>query len=124
MSPSPKRAFGEGQKYCNFGICYLNPPGYMENANTELSGKTPAFISWLQVIGLVVFLISRLSYFRHLDWLLYVGTALIIIALVLRIYFDRKHGRKKAFRERLILLILALAILAGLIVFYLAKTNG
>ena len=76
------------------------------------------------MIGLVIFLTSRLSSLRNLDWLLYVGVSLILIAFSLRVYYDRKHGHKKAFRERLILLALALAILAGMIIFYLVKTDG
>lgn len=65
----------------------------------ELSGKLPAFISWIQTIGLLLFILSRLV-FRETDWLLYLGGSLIIGAIICRLFLDWKAGRKKAFRTR------------------------
>ena len=93
----------------------------MENSNTELAGKTPAAITWLQTIGFVMLVISRLLY-RQIDWLLYLAGVFLITSFLLRLYFDWKIGRKKAFRNRLI--VLAIAIAAALVLTYFAIKKG
>ena len=91
---------------------------YMENANTELSGRMPAFISWIQTIACALYIVSRLL-FRQLAWPTSIAVALLVGAYSLAAYFDWQQGRKKAFRNRLIWL--GIALVFGAIVAYIAS---
>lgn len=81
------------------------------NTSSELSGKTPAAINWMLVVGLIVMLTSRFSAFQHLSWMLYAGSGLIVLAYIIRMYYDWKRGDQRALRNRLIWL-LALIVIA------------
>lgn len=89
----------------------------MPKEDVELSGRMPAFVSWIQAIGLILFLLSRLVY-RETAWLLYVSVSLIIGASLLRLYFDWKAGRKKAFRARLFMLVGVIVICLLLVLLF------
>ena len=89
----------------------------MENSQSEMSGKLTAFFSWIEFLGLIVFLSSRL-FFRQQSWVAIAGLLLIGSGYIYRMYRDWKAGRKKAFWRRLIFLVVA--IIAAGIVGYLA----
>lgn len=93
----------------------------MNNANTELSGRTPAIISWIQLIGLILIIASRV-FFPAIPWLLYAGFLLALAGYIIRMYYDWKQGNKKAFRRRLVFLIIAFVV--GLLAGYLAGRSS
>jgi hypothetical protein len=92
----------------------------MREANSELSGKTPAFVSWIQLIGLVLIIASRV-YFTESRWLLYLGVFLAFAGYVVRMVFDWRQGNRKAFWRRLIFLLIAFII--GLFAGYFAEKS-
>lgn len=94
----------------------------MPKEDVELSGRMPAFITWMQTIGLILFILSQLV-FTELDWLFYIGSALIIGAIICRLYVDWKAGRKKAFRTRLFMLIGVIAICLILLLIFGNRYN-
>lgn len=82
----------------------------MNNTDTELAGKTPAFVGWIQVIGALLFLSSLVSALKNYRWLSYTGAALILTGYLLKIYFDWKAGNRKAAKTRLIFLVAIIAV--------------
>ena len=92
----------------------------MENTNTELSNRTASFFGWIEFLGLLLFFASRL-FFGETTWLMYPGFLLFCSGYAYKMYGDWKAGRKKALRIRLLVLLLAIA--AGLLVGYLAGKN-
>lgn len=93
----------------------------MENTNTELSSRTASFFSWIEFLGLLLFITFRL-FLPEYGWLAYLGVVLLASGYGYKMYRDWKEGRKKRFRLRL--LVLLFALVAGLVVGYLAGKNA
>lgn len=94
----------------------------MPNTENELSGRETAFVSWIEFLGMIVFLSSRL-FFRQHDWMAIAGFALIASGYFYRMYFDWKAGRKKSVRRRLIFFIVAV-IAAGIVAYISHQKNN
>jgi hypothetical protein len=89
----------------------------MDNGRTEMSSRFSAFISWIEFLGILLILSSRL-FLREYDWLGIVGIVMLASGYLYRMYLDHKAGRKKSFQRRLIFLVIA--VIAAFIVGYLA----
>lgn len=89
----------------------------MENSDIELSGRVTAFFSWIEFLGLLLLIFSRI-FFRNYEWISLAGLVLICSGYFYKMYADWRRGRKKAVRARLIFLVLALA--AALVVGYIS----
>jgi hypothetical protein len=89
----------------------------MENTDNELSNKIAAFFSWVEFLGMIVFITSRL-FFRQNDWLALTSIILICSGYFYRIYADWKAGRKKSVKRRLLLFVLV--VIAAAVFGYIA----
>jgi phosphate/sulfate permease len=93
----------------------------MEKADTktqtELSSRTAAVFSWLEFLGMLVYLVVSFTLGRN-HWLLIFAVLMLASGYFYKTYVAWKSGNKKAVRIRIVILVVGLAL--ALIVGYIA----
>jgi thiol:disulfide interchange protein len=93
----------------------------MNSGNSELSNKKNAFIGWIEALGFILFIVSRI-FFREYEWLLFIAVGFILIAFFYRLYLDWKNGNTKRVKSRLIVFVLIL--IASAVLAYFTYQRG
>lgn len=81
----------------------------MNTGNSELSNRKNAFVGWMEVLGFILLIVSRL-FFREFVWLLYVAVGFILIGFFYRLYLDWNKGHRTRVKNRLILFFVVMII--------------
>jgi len=93
----------------------------MNSGNSELSNKKNAFVGWVEALGFLLLILSRVV-FRQESWLLYLALAFIVGGFFYRLYLDYKNGNKTRAKKRLVLFFVVMII--TLIIAYLQYRNA
>ena len=79
------------------------------NTQTESSSKTAAIFRWIELIGILVFVIAGFAFGRD-HWLRFASLLLIAAGFIYKTYAVWKTGNKKAFWLRVALFLVGLVV--------------